>query len=106
LQSGDSHQIGFFVISIPPGKWWDNKVGHNGLKQPLQCISQCSGSYERTIEINEFGVSEQMVVLFWVKYPSRLQQLIQEITATVENIIKTLGAMMENFKTSLKHWVQ
>jgi hypothetical protein len=40
-----------------------------------------------------------MVVLFWVELPSRLQQLIEEITAAVENITKTLAAMMENFKT-------
>jgi hypothetical protein len=34
-----------------------------------------------------------------VKLPSRLQQLTEEITAAVENITKTLAAMMENFKT-------
>jgi hypothetical protein len=48
-------------------------------------------SYERTTEINEFGVSQQMVVLFWVELPSRLQQLIEEITAAVENITKNTG---------------
>jgi len=48
--------------------------------------------------MNGFGVSEQTVVLFWVTLPSRLQ-LIEEITAAVQNITKTLAAMMENFKT-------
>jgi hypothetical protein len=47
------------------------------------------GSYERTIEIHEFGVSEHIVGLFWVIYPSRLQLLIEEITAAVENITNT-----------------
>jgi hypothetical protein len=66
--------------------------------QPLQCILQSSGSYKRTTEINGFGVSEQTVVLFWVKLPSRLQQMREEITDAVENFTKTLAAMMENFK--------
>ena len=97
-QCGDSHQIGLFVISISQSEWWDN------IRRPhwTKTASPMHLSVFRFLwqnYRNKWIWCLRTNGLFWVILSSSLQWLIEEITTAVENITKTLAAMMGNFKT-------
>lgn len=71
--------IGVFYCHLNPSRQMV------GLKQPPRCIFQCSGPKKELLKLMNLCLRTSGR-FFWAILPSRLQQLVEEITGAVENI--------------------